>query len=156
MVEILLSLGGVVIGGVIGLGGTYIQARNQKNIRRREEILPVASRALTESQEAWTMLRGHAIMAGRTIETGATGQKSGAGLTEDAYLFRYTEAKQRLQLSLDELSLLIKGVEDESQQLLGSVGLGTLPPGRQHYKQAQAYEDARAAFQRRIRDFLGT
>lgn len=150
MFQALLTLGGVAIGGLIGLGGTYLQTRNQRQIKRREELVPIATKVLAAAQESWEMLRSHAVASS------FSDQKNAAGIEAMDYLKRHTYASRRLHLSLNELSLLMRGVENESKELLESVRLGTLSPGRQHDDQEQCYVAAREAFQEHIRDFLGT
>lgn len=155
MFEILLSLGSVLVGGAIGLTGTYIQTRNQKNIRRREEILPVASRVLRGSHKAWNMVRAYALAVDRAKRLGPDA-KSREGLKHIDYLRRHVDAYQDLLLSLEELSLLMPDLENEGEKLRKTVRMGALRPGREHKEEYGAFRKAREEFQQRLRKFLGT
>lgn len=146
------TLVGVIVGGILGaFGMTFSQLlfnANQKDIRRREELLPVASRALNSARQSWEMLVGNAVAASRPD------LKGNDGSSHENYLKRWNDAYQELLLALDELSLLIPDIESQNQVLRESLKIGTLLPGYQHEEQRQAYLAAHKALQERIRRFL--
>lgn len=150
MVEILLSLGGVIIGGAIGLGGTWLQSKNQRHLRRREEILPVASKALAAAEETHEVILEHGIRTSFPVET-----HESFGLTGIGTMTHYIQSQRKLQLALHELSLLIRDIEKESKQLLESVSIW----GRNSSESPEEwdkYYDARDALLERVRQHLGT
>ena len=148
-----VAIVGVVVGGVLGVGGTLgaqlLANVTQRESRRREELLPIAAKALHASQDSWEMMRGHAIWTHR-------GGESAAGMSAGDYLIRYTEAHQRLTLALDELTLLVRDIGPAAEELRETLALGTLLPGDQHTAPEQAYNRAREALHERLRRFLGT
>lgn len=148
-----VAIVGVIVGGVLGVGGTLgaqlLANVTQRESRRRAELLPIAARALNAAQDSWEMMRGHAIRTHR-------GGQSAAGMSAGDYLTRYTEAQQRLILALDELTLLVRDIGAEAEELRETLALGTLLPGDQHAMQEQAYKRARGALHERLRQFLGT
>ncbi|MCM3662491.1 hypothetical protein M3148_16055 [Georgenia satyanarayanai] len=144
---------GVIVGGVLGVGGTLgaqlLANVTQRESRRRAELLPIAARALKAAQDSWEMMRGNAIWTHR-------GGESAAGMSAADYLIRYTEAHDRLTLALDELTLLVPGIDPAAEELRETLALGTLLPGDQHRVQEQAYKRARGALHDRLRRFLDT
>lgn len=147
------ALWGAIVGGLFAflgsIGAQLVINSRQKKLRQREELLPVASRALQTAQQSWRSLRGHAaIYAPGTPEIDHE-------LAED-YLARYSEASENLELALEELSLLVPNIDAENERLIKALKLGVLRPGRQHDKQESEYRAARTALQRKLRRFLGT
>lgn len=150
MIEILLSLGGVIIGGVIGLGGTHLQTKNQKHIRQREEVLPVAGKALAAAEEAYQAIGEYDRVWNRaersTDPTMPTPREVAA---------QHNQSYHKLQVALNELSLLMRGIEDESKQLRETVSIWNA--GDPHpWKSQNTYDQARDEFIERVREFLGT
>jgi len=150
VIEILLSLGGVVIGGVLGLGGTYLQTKKQHDIRQREEILPIASRVLAAAEETF-------YVAGEY----GRGSKSWKPeheqldfiLKED--LTDFVQSHQKLRIALHELSLLMRGIEEESKQLRQSVSVWNART-EEPWDRQQLYDQARETFLEHVRETLGT
>lgn len=149
MVEILLSLAGVIVGGAIGLGGTYLQTRNQRYILRREEVLPIAGRALAAAEETYHV-------AGESAKNSPTSPDQNLlDFLEADDLTEFVHSHQKLRIALHELSLLMRDLEDESRQLRQSVSAWnarTVEP----WDRQKIYEQAREAFIARVRQHLGT
>lgn len=145
---------GVVIGGLLGVGGTLgsqvMATRHQKNERRREEMLPVASRVLKASRQAIDAI-------------GSVDLTMQYSMTEDIYgtkiedhLKQYKEARAEMDLSLYELSLLIRNIDTESENLRNAMDF--YPGVSDEVRQAEHANlvHAREAFLERLRKLLGT
>lgn len=156
MAEALLALLGVVVGGLLTLGGIHLQIRNQRHLKRREEILPVAGRALRAAEDAWLAMSGRAYAYQRAQEQG-----------DENVLFDYVQqnadALRRLIQALDEVSLMMRGLENERKELIESVRIDAIQLGEQHDTSGEhyitalkRYEAAREALQEKIRKALKT
>lgn len=144
--EIALSLLGVVIGGVIGLGGTYLQTKNQRHLRRREEILPVASRALAAAEETYQAYMDYAYPRVKSPEPPTREELS-------EFMTNYIEVRRGLTVSLYQLSLLMPDIEEESQHLRDSLAYEKIGKIRGPELRAN-YDTAREKLQKRIRQYL--
>lgn len=151
MLDTLLSVG---IGGLIGVAGTIsvaaMQNRKDRQLQRRNEVLPVAGRALAAAEETYWVAGKHGIDS-----PSWTPDQGVLEFLETETPPEFSQSHQKLRVTLHELSLLIRDIEEVSQQLRQSVSFWnarTIDPSDRQ----KLYEEAREAFIGCVRQHIET